>query len=119
MGSRLTTAVLFFMILAASPLSGLMAADRYLVLPCPTDRWNTSPHRWADVDFRGHLEGRAVNGMPFMRLCYSLDGGRLMSLVDNYIIDEPGRLLLAPSDREGGGSLNNTGSIRVKIIRIR
>jgi len=95
--------------------------ERYLVVPCPVDKWNTSPHRWTDVDFHGHLgEGkRASNGMPAMQLCYSLDAAPLVSVVDNYIISGSGKLLLAPSDREGGGDFgNNTGSVRVKIIKI-
>lgn len=95
--------------------------ETYLLLPCAADRWNTSPARWADVDFRGHHKEaeRATNGMPYLQMCYSLDGGPLISLVDNYILDKPGRVLLAPSDREGGGGPdNNTGSIRVKIVRI-
>ncbi len=93
----------------------------YLIISCPTDRWNTSPHRWSSVDFRGHLgvSELAANGMPYMQMCYSLDGGRLIGLVSNCLVDRPGSLLLAPSDREGGGGPgNNTGSIRVKVIRI-
>ena len=95
--------------------------ERYLVIPCPADKWNTSPNRWTDVDFRGHLgEGaRARNGMPYMQLCYSLDAAPLVSVVDNYIIRGSGKLFLAPSDREGGGtSSNNTGRVRAKIIKI-
>jgi hypothetical protein len=96
--------------------------EQYVVIPCPTDRWNTSPGRWKDADFRGHLDvgDRASNGMPYMQLCYSLDGGSLVSLFGKNIIKKPGKLLLAPSDREGGGSPgNNTGNVRVKVIKIR
>ncbi len=99
----------------------IRSGERCVVLPCPVDRWNTSPGRWADVDFRGHLDEKmkAANGMPYMQLCYALDGQRLVSLFGSYIVAGPGELLLAPSDREGGGNFgNNTGSIRVKIILI-
>ena len=103
-------------------VTGIVIAknERYLAIPCPTDRWNTSPNRWGDVDFRGHTdEAKASNGMPYMRLCYALDGGRLEPLISKFIIDKPGRLLFAPSDREGGGGpQNNKGSVRVKVIKI-
>ena len=95
--------------------------DRYLVLPCATDEWNTSPKRWHNVNFRGHVKERerAKNGMPYLQLCYSLNDRPLTSIVGHYIIAEEGKLLLAASDQEGGGGLeNNTGSVRVKIIKI-
>jgi hypothetical protein len=99
----------------------LDAGSRYLLLPCPADRWNTSPSRWEDVDYRGHRETaeRATNGMYYLLLSYSLNGARLVSAVDEPIVQGPGTLRLEPSDREGGGGVgNNRGFVRVKVLKI-
>ncbi len=29
--------------------------EHYLLIPCPTDTWNSSPTRWKDVDYKGHV----------------------------------------------------------------
>ena len=90
-----------------------------MVIPHPGDSWNTSPIRWPNVNYKGHLhsESRADNGMPFMELCYALNQEKLKALPESFIINIRGSLTLAPSDFEGGGSPeNNTGFIRVKII---
>jgi hypothetical protein len=106
----------------ADPGIVLEAGGRYLLLPCPTDRWNTSSARWKDVDYRGHLDvsEKATNGMAYLRLCCALNGGRLVPVPDELVVQGPGKLQLEPSDREGGGSAdNNQGSVRVKVLRIR
>jgi hypothetical protein len=100
----------------------LKTDDRYCFLPCPTDRWNTSPGRWQDVDFRGHdKKERASNGMPHMRLCYMLDNGPLRYVLESPIVTgTQGSLRFVPSDFAGGGNNhNNTGSVRVKVILLK
>jgi len=96
--------------------------SRYLFLPCPTDRWNTSPERWQGTDFRGHdKKDRAANGMPFMRLCFVTEKS-----IPRYVLETPvvtgieGTLRFVPSDVTGGGvNGNNTGSVRVKVISLK
>jgi len=95
--------------------------EQYLVLPCSLDRWNSSPKRWQDVDFRGHTgaKEKAKSGMPYLQMCYSIDNDPLLSLVGHYILAEEGHLFLGSSDMAGGGNINNNrGRIRVKIIQI-
>ena len=94
--------------------------EKYLAIPNPKDLWNTSPDRWPNVNFLGHLDQKqkAENGLPYMQLCYSTSGA-LKPIVNNYLITTPGDLVFAPSDKEGGGKLtNNQGSIRVKVYKL-
>jgi hypothetical protein len=100
----------------------LQKDDKYLFLPCPTDRWNSSPTRIPDADFRGHTNrDRTKDGMPYMRLCYSVDDGPLRYVLEtSNVTGMQGNLRFMPSDFNARGSPeNNSGSVRVKVIPIR
>ena len=88
------------------------------IIPNPESVWNTSPSRWEDVNFLGHGQERAQNGMPYMQLCYSLNGGKLIAITGPVKIKVDGEVYFGPSDLEGGGGLeNNTGAIELKILK--
>ncbi len=88
------------------------------VTPNPESVWNTSPTRWEDVNFLGHVGQNANNGMAFMQLCYSLNGAALVAINGPIKIKVDGEIYFGPSDLEGGGGIgNNTGSIELIIIK--
>ncbi len=96
---------------------GIMHVD-----PDPAARWNTSPFRWEDIGFMGHLHERterARNRMHYMQLCYSLNGGPLIPITGPTEIQVNGSIFFAPSDHEGGGLYNNNeGSMRVFVEKV-
>jgi TM2 domain-containing membrane protein YozV len=99
----------------------LAGNDRYQIYPCPSDRWNTSPKRWQDVDYRGHLQqDKTSTGRPFMQLCYQVGNTDLKPVIMGQIVTGRGGLHLVPSDLQDrdGDPRNNTGSIRVKVVAI-
>jgi len=97
------------------------AGQRYLLVPCPTDTWNSATGRWKNTNFLGHFKERmrTPGKKPFMQLCFSLDGNQIHSVAENFLVTGPGQLRFCPSDAEGGGrTFNNTGFVRVKVIKI-
>ncbi len=97
----------------------LIGTGRVRITPNPTSRWNTSPDRWRDADYRGHTREseKARNGMSYMILCYKIGISRLAPITgDSVELEIDGEFVLGPSDMEGGGKLeNNTGEIEVTI----
>jgi len=95
--------------------------DQYRLYPCPADTWNTAPARWKDVDYRGHIDQleRTAGGKPYMQLCCRIGKSTLRAVEMGDTVSGTGPLCLMPSDFEGGGVIgNNTGSIRVKIVKV-
>ncbi|MBC8872029.1 MAG: trypsin-like peptidase domain-containing protein [Planctomycetes bacterium] len=99
----------------------IQEGEKYLVVPCPTDTWNSSPIFRRFVNYKGHrnVGYRTSSELPYVQLCYCNEKGKLISVLNNYIADQPGTLFLQPSDADGSGVAdNNVGHVRVKILRI-
>ena len=96
--------------------------EQYLIIPNPDDLWNSSPDRWKAVNYKGHIDTweKAANGMPYMKLCYMLGSEKKLMPLDKFKVKGEGELKLASSDTEGGGHVsNNTGFVRVKVLKLK
>jgi len=96
----------------------IQAKGKIKITPDAKSKWNSSPSRWLDADYRGHLDvqEKAANGMMYMQLCYKIGDGKLVPINGPVEIEANGILVFGPSDMEGGGSVdNNTGLIKVVV----
>lgn len=83
--------------------------ERVIIIPHPDDKWKANP-TGEPSDFRGFNE--APNGMPWMQLCFKIGPGKMQKYG---VAEGPGKLTLMANDTGYG---DNSGSIRVKIVKI-
>lgn len=83
----------------------LRKGDIYLVVPCPTDEWSGNVSFGKTVGYQGNSGG-------FLRLRVMV--GDL--IVKGFVAEGEGKLILSPFDQDYG---DNSGAVRVKIIKIR
>jgi hypothetical protein len=82
----------------------LRKGDIYVVVPCPTDEWTGNVSFGKPTGYQGnggYLRLRVMVGDLFMK---------------GFVAEGEGKLILSPFDQDYG---DNSGAVRVKIIKIR
>jgi hypothetical protein len=85
----------------------LRKGDIYIVAPCPTDEWNGNGAIGKPTTYLGNNAG-------FLRLRVMV--GDLFMKDKGFVAEGEGKLIFSPYDNDYG---DNTGVVRVKILKIR